>query len=237
MFMACTDKFLLPFLRPLSFLLLIIGLAITTEARARDSDNNYRAGTAFIELPIPIMPAKAGTIEVTELFTYACRHCFRFEPLLETWLTKLPPQVVFKRVPVAFGDRTWQLYAQVYFAVEQIGALNQVHTPFFDAIHKEKQALKTLESVSEFFTSLGVNQKDFEEAFESKEVYENLSEARSQASVYQIYETPTLIVAGKYRIENRKLNGQLEILQVVDFLIERELERYRLGVEGETPEL
>lgn len=46
----------------------------------------------------------AGKIEVIEFMWYGCPHCNEFDPYLENWIKKQGPDVVFKRVPVAFRD-------------------------------------------------------------------------------------------------------------------------------------
>lgn len=225
--MDCTDR---PCLFRLLIPLLLVALSVAPIASAQIS--NYKAGTEFVELPVSIAPANDTRLEVLEFFSYACRHCFQFEPLMKTWLDSLPQQAVFKRIPVVFGDRTWQLHAQTYFATRQLGILRQTHLPFYSAIHRDKRPLETLTTVSEFLATLDVRQTLFEEAFHGEKVHENLLEARAQVLVYQIYETPTLVIAGKYRIENSANGNWRNVLRVADFLIERELEHYRLAGEA-----
>src|SRR5438105_5092600 len=40
-----------------------------------------------------------GKVEVIEFFWYNCPHCNHFEPQLEAWIKKLPPDVAMRRVP------------------------------------------------------------------------------------------------------------------------------------------
>ncbi len=63
--------------------------------------------------PLP-MPA-TGKIEVVEFFGYWCPHCNSFEPTLDAWSRKLPADVVFRRVPVAFSAPQ-EPYAKIYFS-------------------------------------------------------------------------------------------------------------------------
>ncbi|MFM2120336.1 MAG: hypothetical protein RL722_1804, partial [Pseudomonadota bacterium] len=51
--------------------------------------------------PVPVS-VPAGKIELIEFFWYGCPHCNEFEHPLSTWSKKLPADVVFKRVHVAF---------------------------------------------------------------------------------------------------------------------------------------
>ena len=54
--------------------------------------------------------APAGKIEVVEFFWYGCPHCHHFEPYLAAWLAKLPADVSFRRVPVAFRENPFGIY-------------------------------------------------------------------------------------------------------------------------------
>ena len=62
-------------------------------------------GTHYVRLPqaAPVS-APAGKVEVVEFFWYGCNHCYNFEPSLGAWADKLPADVVFRRVPVAFRE-------------------------------------------------------------------------------------------------------------------------------------
>jgi thiol-disulfide isomerase/thioredoxin len=88
------------------------------------------------ELPVETQ----GKIEVLEFFWYGCPHCYSLEPLLETWLKKLPADIQFKRVPAVFNER-WAKDAAIFYALEASGNLERLHRPLFDAIHRDR--LKT----------------------------------------------------------------------------------------------
>src|SRR6266496_6569180 len=82
----------------------------------------------------------AGKVEVIEFFWYSCPHCNVFEPKLDAWSKKLPPDVVFKRVPVAFRD-DFVPQQRLYYTLEALGKLNELHAKVFQAIHGERQAI------------------------------------------------------------------------------------------------
>ena len=67
--------------------------------------------------------APAGKVEVVEFFWYGCPHCNHFEPYLAAWLAKLPADVSFRRVPVAFRENPFGIHQRMYFAVEAMGLL------------------------------------------------------------------------------------------------------------------
>ena len=64
----------------------------------------YKEGADYQRLAKPAaVAASAGQIEVVEFFAYSCIHCYRFEPLLEAWVKKLPTDVKLRRLPAAFS--------------------------------------------------------------------------------------------------------------------------------------
>ena len=74
------------------------------------------AGQQYVELKSPVPVSKPGKVEVVELFWYGCPHCFHFEPMLEAWVKKLPPDVNFRRLPVAFREVPFVIHQKLYFA-------------------------------------------------------------------------------------------------------------------------
>ena len=68
-----------------------------------------------------------GKIEVVEFFCYWCPHCNSFEPALEAWVRKLPADVAFRRVPVAFSAPRSRTPGSIY-ALEAMGQL-EAHAP------------------------------------------------------------------------------------------------------------
>ena len=68
----------------------------TAQAQAR----KFEDGADFISLDKKVATeSPPGKIEVIEFFWYSCPHCNAFEPKLETWIRKLPADVVMRRVP------------------------------------------------------------------------------------------------------------------------------------------
>ena len=58
----------------------------------------------FVVLKTPVPTESGGKIEVLEFFQYTCPHCYSYEPFLESWRKKLPPDVEYKRIPIAWDN-------------------------------------------------------------------------------------------------------------------------------------
>ncbi|VVM18946.1 Periplasmic thiol:disulfide interchange protein DsbA [uncultured Gammaproteobacteria bacterium] len=66
---------------------------------------DYEAGIDYIVLGKPVKTVTGDKVEVRELFSYYCPHCYSLEPTLNAWLKKLPNNAEFIRQPAVFSDR------------------------------------------------------------------------------------------------------------------------------------
>jgi protein dithiol oxidoreductase (disulfide-forming) len=150
---------------------------------------------ARLAQPLP-MPA-TGKVEVVEFFGYWCPHCNSFEPTLDAWSRKLPADVVFRRVPVAFSAPQ-EPYAKIYFALEAMGLLEQMHRKVFAAIHVQRQHLEKDSEIVAFMTANGVDGAKFSDTYKSFTVASKFKQARQLAEAYRIDGVPTLGIHGRF---------------------------------------
>jgi len=170
----------------------------------------------------PALAAGAdGEVEIIELFWYGCPHCFDFEPRISAWVGHLPAGTSFRRVPAVFA-RNWELHARAYYAAEQLGVLEAIHKPLFDAIHVEKRELVTQEALAAFFAEQGVKAEDFNAAFDSFEVDGKTRKAIAATRDSGIGGVPAMLVNGKYRVTAQLAGDYDTLLKVVDFLAAKE---------------
>jgi thiol:disulfide interchange protein DsbA len=110
--------------------------------------------------------APAGKIEVVEFFWYSCPHCNAFEPKLTAWLKKLPPDVAFRRVPVAFRD-DFVPQQRLYYALEAMGKVDEIHAKVFNEIHVNRQPTAKEDQILAFMAKNGVDKAKFQEQYNS----------------------------------------------------------------------
>src|SRR5262245_9664038 len=173
---------------------------------------------ARLAQPLP-MPA-TGKIEVVEFFGYWCPHCNSFEPTLDAWSRKLPADVVFKRVPVAFSAPQ-EPYAKIFFTLEAMGLLEQMHRKVFAAIHVQRQHLEKDSEILDFMKANGVDAAKFSETYKSFTVASKFKQARQLADAYRIDGVPTLGIHGRYFTSPSLAGGAEQALKVTDQLIQR----------------
>lgn len=183
-------------------------------ARAQQPAEGADYTTLKKELPVE---AK-DKIEVAEFFWYGCIHCYNLEPLLETWLPRLPPDVSFRRIPAVFNAR-WAHDAAIFYSFEVLGVLNKVHRPFFDAIHKNALKSDNPESMAEFLNKNGIDRKKFEDTLKSFGVQSKVKRAAQLTAASAIDGTPALAVHGRYTISTEQGRTHAGMLATADRLI------------------
>lgn len=205
-------------------LLLVWSLCVTLVAAVvahTAHADSFEAGKHYEVLPQPVMTRDPSKIEVVEVFWYGCIHCFHFEPVVAAWKGKQPADVDFHGSP-ALWNASMKVHAQAYYTAEALGVLDKVHVPLFKAMNDDKKRLASMEEIEPIFTAAGVAKGDFEDAFESFGVVNQVALADSRARSYRVQGTPEVIVNGKYRVSASMAGGQAEMLKVADFLIAQE---------------
>ena len=173
------------------------------------------------DLISPAIRGSSDKIEVTEFFWYGCSHCYSFEPKLAQWKKSLPDDVEVVGSP-AIWRSIMETHARAFYAAEVLGVLDKVHLPLFQAINLDRKPLATEKDLASFFASHGVSADDFSKAYNSFGVGSQVRQASARAKAARISGTPEMMVAGKYRISARKAGGQGGMLEVAEYLIEKE---------------
>jgi thiol:disulfide interchange protein DsbA len=171
-----------------------------TSLSAQAQIAGLKEGTDYIRLgkPAPV-DTPAGQIEVVEFFSYACIHCYNFEPLLSDWIRKKPANVVVRRTPVAFNDSLVPLQ-RLYYSLEALGQVEKLHEKVFRTIFVDKERLSSPESIVAWAEKQGLDKARFSEQFNSFTVAGKARKAAQLQDAYQVEGTPALGVAGRFYI-------------------------------------
>jgi protein dithiol oxidoreductase (disulfide-forming) len=159
-------------------------------------------------------------IEVVEFFWYGCIHCYNLEPVLETWLKKLPPDTQFRRVPAVFNQR-WAHDAVIYYTLEAMGLVDKLHRPLFDAIHRDKLDTANEKALTQFLQKHGVDPKKFLETMKSFGVQSKTRRAVQLTTAYKIDGTPAMAVQGRYTVSADQGRSREGMLETVNHLVEQ----------------
>jgi thiol:disulfide interchange protein DsbA len=162
-------------------------------------------------------------IELVEAFSYLCTHCNTFESYLESWVERKPDYVDFVRIPVVFGRGSWEIYARAYVTAQMMKAPEEAHSAMMDRLWKERQIMRTMDELADFYSQFGLDRNKFLSTSESFAVDSKMRRDQQRIQEYGIRGTPALVLNGKYRISSNAAVSNFDVmLDIVDFLIEKE---------------
>lgn len=164
---------------------------------------------------------RGDKIEVMEFFSYACVHCYNFDPDIEKWAKTNATQVRFVRTPL-YSNELWERFARAFFTFKELGISEQNHYAFFAQLHGAKTNLITLEAIANWVDGRGTTAEEFTSVFNSAVITNKLKQADRLQRRLQVATVPTLIVNGKYRLKASRTIGPSRMLDVLDFLVAKE---------------
>ena len=160
-----------------------------------------------------------GKIEVIEFFYYGCESCNRLEPQLQSWLKVLAPDVSFRRIP-ALRRTAWVPLTRVYFALEQLGEIERLHTQVYQATH-DGLNLGNSSELYEWAQKFGIEREKLEQILDSDLVRAQVQRARDATVEYGVRATPSFVVDGQYLTSGGAVGSLDALLPVVDGLIDK----------------
>ena len=164
---------------------------------------------------------ESKSIIVYEFFWYGCPHCYNLEPTMERIEADLDKDTKIVKLPVALRD-SWIPHAKLFYALQQMGKIDEVHNLIFEEIHLEDNRLNTEQQMVDFLGKHGIDTNKFIEKYNSFGTEARIKKASNLAKKYQINSVPTIIVNGKYLTSGSYVSSYDELYSVINLLIERE---------------
>ena len=195
------------------FIFLLVNSALLQAA-------DYTEGTHYKKLPSEQTDSSEKVV-VEEFFWYGCPHCSTFEPYLKTWEKTKPANVEFTRVPAIFRPE-WEVQARAYYALSNMGKIDDLHGKIFTAIHKNKKRLDKKESLIDFIVENGVDRKKFLEEYNSFAVDGMVRKAKKKIKAYQIQGVPSIVINGKYVTSGSMAGSYDNMIKITNYLIAKE---------------
>jgi protein dithiol oxidoreductase (disulfide-forming) len=214
-------------------LALVLGLASSAGAAT------YEAGKHYDVLPqVQRTNVAPGKVEVMEVFSYGCPACDHFQPTMKKLKAALPANAQLVYLPASWNAaENWPTFQRAYLTAKSLGVADKAHDQMFEAIWttgelgilenttsgRPKKNLPTIEDIARFYQKVtGVKPADFVAASKSFSVDLKMRQADSQIIAMQVPSTPTLIVNGKYRLNNQYFTTPEDVVGLVKFLVEKE---------------
>ena len=175
-------------------------------------------GKQFSKVEPPVPTTTPGKIEVIEFFSYACPHCNEFEPALEAWEKRLPSDVAFHRVPVAFLMNA-ENFMRTYYALETMNQVDAMQKKIFAAVHVDHNYLEKPADIAALMAKNGIDPAKFMNVFNSFSVATSVTRAKKIMAAYKIDGVPTLAVQGQWLTSPGQTGGSAQALAMTDALI------------------
>ena len=175
-------------------------------------------GKDYLKLKTPLLMPKTGKVEVIEFFWYGCPHCYHFEPKIEPWIAKLPADVHFRRVPVAF-DALKETHQQIYYTWEALDLVDKMHGKTFDRFHVDHKPINRWEDMQQFAQASGLDVAKVKSAWDSFGVQTRMHQAKDLSDRYGVDGVPELGIHGRFTTSPGTAQGEDQALAVTDYLI------------------
>ena len=196
---------------------MVLILLFFSVAEAED----FTLGKHYQALKSNLATRDPSKVEVVEVFWFGCNHCFFLESYLQPWKEKLPKDVDFWKSHATWNP-TLKIHARLFYSAKALGVEAQTVPAAFNAIQREKKFLTGNSELEYFFKGLGIEKEKYHSVSRSFGVDNAVRQADYRMRQWEISAVPTLIVNGKYKVSPTREIGIEKILEVVDFLIQKE---------------
>ena len=203
--------------------LLIASVATATPpllSRAQPAARAPQELKDFTVLKTPVPVESGAKIEVLEFFQYSCPHCATFEPYLAAWKKKLPSDVDYRRIPIAWDNSTMP-HVRIYYTLEALGKLPEMHDKGFAAIQKNRQPMLNPDAIADFMAANGIDRKQWLDTYNSFSVAARANRAGQIWRAYKVDGTPIMAVDGRFMTAPSMVGTREGTLVVLDYLVQR----------------
>jgi thiol:disulfide interchange protein DsbA len=159
-------------------------------------------GQDYKVLANPQPTRNKAQIEVIEFFWYGCPHCNNLHLPLKSWLKSKPDDVDFRYVPAIFRGN-WEPGAKIYYTLETMGGMDDLHDKIYDAIHRDKINLNDEATLFGWLEKQGVDRDKFVKIYHSFTMQNQIARSKQMMQQYQLSGVPILVVEGKYLVSGK----------------------------------
>jgi protein dithiol oxidoreductase (disulfide-forming) len=183
---------------------------------------------------------KPGKIEIAEVFSYGCIHCYRAQENVAKLKAALPADAYMTYVHAAFMPaQAWPMYQRAWYAAQSMGIGEANHHRMFAAVwetgevplldkttNRVRNPLPTIQEAARFYARAAkVKEADFLKVANSPAVNAQMARADKLIKTWGVNGTPTLVVNGRYQINGDVVSSWTDMQGIVVFLLSQERRR------------
>ena len=181
----------------------------------------YVEGRHYQILDNPTVTRNSSKVEVVEVFWFGCNHCYSLESYIQPWKRNLPNDVDFWKSHITWNAQA-ETHARLFYSAKALGIEEKAIPAAFTAIWREGRNLLGNSEVEYFFKGFGIEKERYLSVSNSFGVNNAVKQANNRMRQWTVTGVPTIIVNGKYKVSGTREIGTSKLLDVVDFLIEKE---------------
>ena len=181
----------------------------------------YVQGRHYQILDNPTITRNPSKVEVVEVFWFGCNHCYALESYIQPWKKNLPNDVDFWKSHITWNAQA-ETHARLFYSAKALGIEEKAIPAAFTAIWREGRNLLGNSEVEYFFKGFGIEKERYVSVSNSFGVNNAVKQANNRMRQWAVTGVPTIIVNGKYKVSGTREIGTSKLLDVVDFLIEKE---------------
>ena len=212
---------------------LLAPLVVNAQALV-ESPVRFEEGTHYFRIASPLATESPGKVEVTEVFSYGCPACFRFEEVMDRIRAELPENAVLRLEPASFReDESWPLFQRAYLTAKQLGIAEKTHAAMFEAIWADgplkvfdrstrRPIFPSIEQVADFYAGHGVSAEAFLAAANASSMEVRMMQGDYWVQSAGTDSTPTLVINGKWRLTPRSAGGIEPTIALIKHLVAME---------------
>lgn len=174
----------------------------------------------YTVLSSPLDVSTGDKIEVMELFWFGCGHCYALEPKINEWLSNKPANTEFVKIPAIFSKR-WELHAQAYYAMLELGVEDKAVDDLFNQLHVKGKQVRDQDDLVKFFSQYGKSEQEVKDALNSFDVDSKIRNAKILTAKSTARGVPAILIDGKYQTSVSLAGSEDELFKVVNQLVEK----------------
>jgi protein dithiol oxidoreductase (disulfide-forming) len=197
---------------------LALGTALALTMNSAHSAEKWIEGRHYFKIDKPQPAPRAGTVTVTEIFSYGCSACNAFHPFMQALEQKLGANATVEYLHASWlPAENWHTLQRAHIAAVTLGIARKTHDAMFAAVWQTgelaivdaktgrlKSRLPSIQDVARFYERVAaVPAATFLETCKSFSVDSGIRRTDALITALRADSTPTLIINGKYRLEPR----------------------------------
>ncbi|MGH8051039.1 MAG: thiol:disulfide interchange protein DsbA/DsbL [Arenimonas sp.] len=178
----------------------------------------------IIATPQPVYAPIKGKIEVAEVFSYACGACASANPTVGAWHKTKAADINFVYIHSVVQGGPWERFARGFYAAEAKKIQPRSHDAVFQAVFVDETLSHSasLEDIAKFYSKFGISSAQMLAIMNSPSINAKLNRSKQFSLRTGANTTPTIIVAGKYKVNATREGGFPGMMRTVDFLVAKE---------------